>query len=287
MSEHIRNEDTFKFFNWKWNKVPNWGESTKEIYHKWYLEKYNFTKQEFASFLNNKKRILDVGCGVGRDVKFFREHSKNSKIIGVDQSEHAINYLRKQKIVNVELIQLDITKDLNKLGTFDFISCDQVLHHTPNPQKTIVSLVDILQVGGHMHLFVCRKKNELRDLIDDIIMQHSRNMTPEELWEFSIKITEFGKALYDLDIKNVEYSGKLYDSLQNLIHNQSFRCWYNPKIDFDLSVSSNYDWFSNNPRYTKEEFTSFIAPIKNVIIENIYEDDACVAIRLVKTGEKE
>jgi SAM-dependent methyltransferase len=282
--DKIRNIDTFKFFNWKWSKVPHWGEETKHIYHKWYLDKYNFSKEGFQKFLSGKKRLLDVGCGVGRDIKFFRENSKDAKIVGIDQSEHAINFLKKENLKNVDLFRLDITKDLGSLGKFDFISCDQVLHHTPNPQQTILDLTNILELGGYMHLFVCKKKNELRDLIDDKIMHHSRYMSPEELWDFSVKVTEFGKALHSLNIENIEYLGKNYKSLQSLIHNQTFRCWYNSEIDFDLSVSSNYDWFSNNPRYSKEEFLSFFKPIKNISIENVYEDDACVAVRIIKNS---
>jgi SAM-dependent methyltransferase len=78
--DKIRNIDTFKFFDWKWSRVPQWGEETKHIYHKWYLDKYNFSKEGFQEFLSNKKRLLDVGCGVGRDIKFFRENSKDAKI---------------------------------------------------------------------------------------------------------------------------------------------------------------------------------------------------------------
>jgi SAM-dependent methyltransferase len=282
--DKIRNKDTFKFFNWKWSRVPQWGEETKHIYHKWYLDKYNFSEESFQKFLSRKKRLLDVGCGVGRDIKFFRENSKDSKIVGIDQSEFAINFLQKENLKNVDLIRLDITKDLGSLGKFDFISCDQVLHHTPNPKQTILDLTNILELGGHMHLFVCKKKNELRDLIDDKIMHHSRYMSPGELWDFSVKVTEFGKALHSLNIENIEYQGKNYKSLQSLIHNQTFRCWYNPEIDFDLSVSSNYDWFSNNPRYSKEEFLSFFNPVKNISIENVYEDDACVAVRIIKNS---
>jgi len=282
--DKIRNEDTFKFFNWKWNRVPQWGEDTKHIYHKWYLNKYNFSKEEFLKFLSKKKKILDVGCGVGRDIKFFRENSIDAKIVGIDQSEHAINFLKKENLENVSLYRLDITKDLGSLGKFDFISCDQVLHHTPNPEQTILDLTNILESGGHMHLFVCKKKNTLRDLIDDKIMHHSRHMSPEELWDFSVRVTEFGKALHSLGIQNIEYLGKNYETLQSLIHNQTFRCWYNPEIDFDLSVSSNYDWFSNNPRYSKDEFLSFFIPIKNISIENVYEDDACVAVRIIKNS---
>ena len=62
------------------------------------------------------------------------------------------------------------------------------------------------------------------------------------------------------------------------VHNQIFRCWYNPNINFKLSVSSNYDWFSNNPRYSLLELKILKSSIKNYKIINTFEDDASVSI---------
>ena len=47
---------------------------------------------------------------------------------------------------------------------------------------------------------------------------------------------------------------------------------------FDLSVSSNYDWFSNNPRYSKLDVMNFLKQVKGLKVKNVYEDDACVAV---------
>ena len=73
----IRNEDTFNFFEWKWKKVPQWGEKTKDIYNNWYLKKYGFTIKSLSAFLNDQKYILDAGCGLGRDIEFFRSLSNS------------------------------------------------------------------------------------------------------------------------------------------------------------------------------------------------------------------
>jgi len=65
---------TFKFFNSKWFRVPDWAEKTEKIYRKWYLERYGYkTEQKFKIFLEDKDYILDAGCGLGRDSKFFAE----------------------------------------------------------------------------------------------------------------------------------------------------------------------------------------------------------------------
>jgi hypothetical protein len=67
--------------------------------------------------------------------------------------------------------------------------------------------------------------------------------------------------------------------LQNFVHNQIFRCWYNPDIPFDLSVSSNYDWFSNNPRYSVADVEGWMSELAGTFeLVNLYSDDASVAV---------
>ena len=67
-------------------------------------------------------------------------------------------------------------------------------------------------------------------------MDRAKTLSPPELWKFAEVVTSFGKALHELNIENVSFQGQKYLSLQRFIHNQIFRCWYDPDIDFDLSV---------------------------------------------------
>ena len=60
----------------------------------------------------------------------------------------------------------------------------------------------------------------------------------------------------------------------------------NPNINFKLSVSSNYDWFSNNPRYSLLELKILKSSIKNYKIINTFEDDASVSIIIKKLNNK-
>ena len=58
-----------------------------------------------------------------------------------------------------------------------------------------------------------------------------------------------------------------------------------PEIPFELSVSSNYDWFSNNPRYSVKDVEEWMSNLKNSLkLINLYSDDASVAVVAQKTN---
>jgi|TARA_B110000259_G_scaffold186732_1_gene238708 SAM-dependent methyltransferase len=282
----IQNKNTFRFFNYKWKKVPTWASQTEKKYVNWYLQRYKYKSlKNLKAFLSNKKDILDAGCGLARDTKLFAKLNKSANVYGCDQSLTAIKKAKQdlKKFKNVYLFQQDITKKIKFNKKFDFISCDQVLHHTPNPGKTLKNLFSSLKKNGYLNFFVCKKKNVYRDYIDDHIMNHFRNKSPKELWDFAIKVTNFAKSLYDLQINNLKFNKKKYDNLQLFVHNNTFRTWYDPKIKFDLSVSSNYDWFSNNPRYNLQEMRKIISSnLSNYKFVTIYEDDASISISIKK-----
>ena len=273
---------TFKFFDSKWFRVPDWAEKTEKIYRKWYLERYCYkTEEGLKEFLKDKKTILDAGCGLGRDSKFFAELNPDAYIWSIDQSPYAIEVAKKTlKDTNCQVCQADITEmDLDK--SFDFISCDQVIHHTPDPNKTLKILMKHLNPGGVINFSVCKKKNKYREFVDDTLMSYARDMTPDELWKFSHTITQFGKELYDLKKGPVEFEGERHESIQRFIHDNVFRCWYNPDVDFNLSVSSNYDWFSSNPRFSAEEVMNDLSkdlPPHEVLVFN--EDKATISVSL-------
>jgi hypothetical protein len=140
-----------------------------------------------------------------------------------------------------------------------------------------------LKKGGVINFSVCRKKNKYRDFVDDVLMNYARDMSPDQLWDFSLSVTIFGQALHDLHCGPVKFEGEEYESIQRFVHDNLFRCWYNPGVPFDLSVSSNYDWFSSNPRFDEEEVRRYILkdlPPYNSL--NFYQDKATISVSLQK-----
>ena len=282
----IQNKNTFRFFNYKWKKVPHWGNATSKLYIKWYLRRYKYNNlNNLKKFLKDKKNILEAGCGLARDTILFAKLNKKSNLHACDQSPIAVKFSKKytRKYNNVSIFRQDITKKFKNNIKHDFISCDQVLHHTPNPKKTLNNLFSILNKDGYLNFFVCKKKNSYRDLLDDHIMNNFRNKSPRKLWDFAVEVTKFAKTLHNLKIKNVKFNKKKYSNLQLFFHFNSFRAWYNPEINFDLSVSSNYDWFSNNPRYSMDDVKKILKSINGYKIISIFEDDASISVSIKKT----
>lgn len=281
----VNKKTTFNFFNYKWSKVPDWAEATESIYRSWYLKRYGYgTLRGLAGFLKDKARIMEAGCGLARDSKMFAEANPNAKVVAVDQSRESLRVAQEilRELPNCSVFRADLT-DFEYPHKFDFISCDQVIHHIPDVGKTLKNLFGKLNPGGVINFSFCRKKNKLRDHVDDLIMDKAASMSPDELWGFSVKVTEFGRALHGLDIKNVRFENKKYEDIQRFVHNNLFRCWYNPSIDFRLSVSSNYDWFSNNPRFGARDVRKIIKDyIKNYKLLRFFEDDATISVSLKK-----
>lgn len=278
---------TFDFFDYKWKRVPQWAEATENIYRQWYLDRYGYkTVDGLREFLKDKKRILEAGCGLARDSKLFAECNSGAEIVAMDQSPSALNIARETlgQFKNCRVVRADIT-NLSGYGVFDFISCDQVVHHTPEPERTMANFYEHLIPGGVLNFSVCRKKNKYRDLVDDLIMERARTISPEKLWEFAEAVTFLGKSLHDLNIKDVGWDKEKYPDIQRFVHNHVFRCWYNPDIDFDLSVSSNYDWFSGNPRFNlhevREMMKSGLGPHR---VLRFNEDDAVISFSVQKTA---
>ena len=212
----------------------------------------------------------------------FAEVNSRATIVAMDQSPAALKVARKtlKPFANCRVVRADITR-FTGLEPFDFISCDQALHHTPVPADTLRHLYHNLTSGGVLNFFVCRTKNPYRDLVDDLIMDRARTLSPAELWRFAEVVTRFGEALHRLAIGNVRFRRRRYEDLQRFVHNQVFRCWYHPDIDFALSVSSNYDWFSGNPRFNA-------AGVRRIMREGLgphrvlrfFEDDASISVSI-------
>ena len=98
------------------------------------------------------KKILDIGCGRGRWIKFY--NSLGGITTGVDLSPEAINKCREK---GLQAIQCDITELPFKNNTFDIVNSVTVLHHIPyEQQKRVVSeLYRVLKPQGWMIMLEC------------------------------------------------------------------------------------------------------------------------------------
>lgn len=113
---------------------------------KFYQKKFNLSKpSSFAKFifkyLKKNKKLIDIGCGNGRDSFFFNK--KNLNVCGIEKSEKAIlnnNKIISQKnIRNINFKNFDINSDkFYKINKFDYVYSRFFIHAIP--KKTEIKL---------------------------------------------------------------------------------------------------------------------------------------------------
>ena len=259
---------TQRAFSVKWEALKDESENDQEtwkIFQKdWYLKLYGFeTEDSLKDFLSDKPLIIDAGCGKGYKAAWFAKLSPDSIVLGIDLStsvfEAAVRY---EKIKNLYFIRADIAKIPLIDGCADFVSCDQVIHHTPDPPRTLREFRRILKKDHFLCNYVYAKKALPRELLDEHFRTASHDLSEEQLWSLSEKLTQLGKMLSDLkltldfpEIKELGIKGGRQD-LQRFIYWNFIKCFWNEELGHEASVSGNFDWYAPSLafRYTQEEF---------------------------------
>ena len=280
-SIHVNQKQTNDVFSKKWIAYNDEDETEQEklfeFQKRWYLDLYGFdSERDLASFLQTKKVVLDAGCGLGYKANWFAELSPNTQVLGMDYSDAAFSAAYKYKNVeNLVFLKGDIANTHILDSTIDYVSCDQVIHHTENVAETYAELARVLAIGGELAVYVYAKKALPRELVDEYFRSATREISDDAMLEFSSQLTELGKNLSELnvevevpDIPVLGIKGGKYD-IQRFIYWNFLKCFWNEDLGKVTSDATNYDWYapSNATRYTQEEFLQFA---KNNNLETLF-----------------
>jgi SAM-dependent methyltransferase len=267
VSEDVGAAQTVRSFGEKWDKHRYYREHTRRFYTQWYLARFGFGDLDgLRAFLADKKLILDAGTGAGRDASNFAANSQ-ATVFGVDTAWYALHSVAlDEKRPDIQLVHADVNRLPFPDGFFDFINCDQVIHHTPDPPATFLNLGKKLEPGGQITTYVYRKKAVLREFTDDFVRERIKDLSFEQALEVCEAITKLGKAFADLHatvdipedipILGIE-KGKI--DVQRFMHWNVMKCFWNDEFDFFTNNVVNADWY--HPvhcfRYTPEEFRAW------------------------------
>lgn len=262
-----KQHQTYNSFSDKWNnnKQLAFQETLREgsdIFN-WILTRNGFSNsQELSSFLANKTRILDAGCGNGRVTALLAAHaSPTLDIVGIDLTAAEIAADNLRDYPNIRTQQKDLLADLSDLGQFDFIYCQEVLHHTNDPKGAFLNLCKLLDTQGEIAIYVYKQKAPIREFADDMIRQRISNLPYEEALAAVAEITNLGKALTELkatvtipEVKILDIPAGDYD-VQRLLYHFFLKCFWNPDLSQEENVVINYDWYHPQlcSRHTIEE----------------------------------
>lgn len=287
-------QQTEDIFSDKWVEADEYKNIDKlyEFQYEWFLSLYGFESEaKLAAYLSTKKTIIDTGCGLGYKAAWFAKLAPHAIVLGVDISD-AINVAAKnfKQYPNLFFFRGDIASTGLKDNVIDFTVCDQVIMHTEIPENTFKHLSNVTSNSGEFACYVYSKKALPRELVDDYFRKATHNISKEEMWKFSEQLTELGKRLSDLkisfespDIPLLGIKGGTYD-IQRFIYWNFLKCFWKEDWGFDLSKSTNFDWYapSNAKRFSKQDFLDMVNENK-LAISYLHEEEACYSGRFLKS----
>jgi SAM-dependent methyltransferase len=248
-------EQTFTSFLDKWdnNSKLAFSETQREgsDIFKWILSRNGFdSADEFRNFLNSKRKILDAGCGNGRVTALLRNYSnKSAEVVGVDLTSAHVAQSNLAGLSGVSVKSQDLLDDLSGLGFFDFIYCQEVLHHTADPKKAFLNLKKQLAPDGEIAIYVYKMKAPIREFADDFIRERIAGLPYGKAMDAMRELTEFGKILSDLNVKVtlpkvsvIGLEAGEYD-IQRVFYHHFIKCFWNSELGYEENAAINYDWY--------------------------------------------
>jgi SAM-dependent methyltransferase len=97
------------------------------------------------------KRILEYGCGIGRNIAYLKTAFPGADIMGTDISEASLDVARKEN----PGVRFETETDALDLGRFDLIFVAGVFHHIAPPLRPAVMkvLANRLEPRGALYVF--------------------------------------------------------------------------------------------------------------------------------------
>ena len=248
-------DNTARSFTDKWRENPQgfFAETLREgsELQIWILGRNGFASPSaLRAHLAGKRRILDAGCGNGRVTALLRRLSApDAEVVGIDLVAADIARSNLAGETNVRFAQKDLLGELSDLGHFDFIYCQEVLHHTVDPARGFRNLCGLLAPGGEIAIYVYKRKAPVREFVDDYVRERIADLPYEEAREVCRQITELGRALAAVGanvgtpavpVLGIEAGD--YD-VQRFVYHFFMKCFWNPELSFDENVAINYDWY--------------------------------------------
>lgn len=229
----------------------------------WILGRNGFNSLEgLTRFLADKTSILDAGCGNGRILNLLASCADvHSRLLGVDIAAAHIAGRNLANHPNVSTTTHDLLEPLGDDERFDFIYCQEVLHHTGDPKRAFSNLCRALAPDGLIAIYVYKRKGPVREFSDDFIHDRIKGLSYDEAEPLMSALRDLGRALSNLDaevevpeIALLEIPAGRYD-VQRLIYNFFLKCYWNPELSDDANTMINFDWYhpSFSSRHTEDE----------------------------------
>jgi len=147
---------------WYEETKPNYSEFDTGIPEYWmmvYSDRWQWLSDCAGKDFFDSRKVLEIGCGMGRALKWFKEFGAIET--GVEPSEKAGAIARERGLNVIN----DYYPTEKVVGKFDVIYIEQVLSHAPNYKEIIQKVYEALEPGGLLFVEEPNDNNYLQSLL--------------------------------------------------------------------------------------------------------------------------
>lgn len=160
------------------------------------------------------KKILDVGCGGGLLSEGMA--ARGAAVTGIDLSEKALGVARLHLLESGRSVDYrHISAEelaTQEAGSYDVVTCMEMLEHVPNPASTIASCAALVKPGGHV-FFSTINRNPKAYLFAVIGAEYLLQLLPKGTHDYAkfIKPSELSRWAKSVDLELDELIGMSYN----------------------------------------------------------------------------
>jgi 2-polyprenyl-6-hydroxyphenyl methylase/3-demethylubiquinone-9 3-methyltransferase len=160
------------------------------------------------------KRVLDVGCGGG--ILSEAMARLGAQVTGIDLSEKPL------RVAELHLLESGLSVSYRKIsaedlaeaqpGTFDVVTCMELLEHVPEPASTVAACARLLKPGGRA-FFSTINRNPKSYLFAVIGAEYLLRLLPKGTHDYQrfIRPSELTRWCRDAGLASVELKGMTYN----------------------------------------------------------------------------
>ncbi len=160
------------------------------------------------------KRVLDIGCGGGILAEALTLRGAN--VTGIDMADMSLKVAK----MHLHESQLDVDYQLttaeafseNNAGSFDVVTCLEMLEHVPDPESIVASAARLLKPGGDL-FFSTINRNPKSFALAILGAEYLLNMVPKGTHDYKrfIKPSELASAIRANELNLLDITGITYN----------------------------------------------------------------------------